>query len=89
MCVKVGDEVKGGDIYATTPETDLIVHKCMVSPLISGKVVDVVSDGEYTINDVIMKIEDEDVYKRQIFYGGAVVRQLEKMCIKYFVSSKN
>ena len=25
----------------------------------------------------------------QIFYGGAVVRQLEKMCIKYFVSSKN
>ena len=31
------------------------------SPLISGKVVDVVSDGEYTINDVIMKIEDENV----------------------------
>ena len=37
MTVKVGDEVKGGTIYATTPETDLIVHKCMVSPLISGK----------------------------------------------------
>ena len=39
MTVKVGDEVKGGTIYATTPETDLIVHKCMVSPLISGKAV--------------------------------------------------
>ena len=60
MCVKVGDEVKGGDIYATTPETDLIIHKCMVSPLIRGKVVDVVNDGEYTINDVVMKIEDEN-----------------------------
>ncbi len=58
MTVKVGDEVKGGTIYATTPETDLIVHKCMVSPLISGKVVEVVEDGQYTINDVIMKIED-------------------------------
>lgn len=58
MTVKVGDEVKGGTIYATTPETDLIVHKCMVSPLISGKVVEVVEDGQYTINDVVMKIED-------------------------------
>ncbi|MCB7558369.1 V-type ATP synthase subunit A, partial [Tyzzerella nexilis] len=47
MTVKVGDEVKGGTIYATTPETDLIVHKCMVSPLISGKVVEVVEDGQY------------------------------------------
>ena len=60
MHVKVGDEVKGGDIYASCPETDLIVHKCMVSPLLSGKVVEVASDGEYTINDVIMKLEDQE-----------------------------
>ena len=60
MTVKAGDQVKGGDIYATTPETDLIVHKCMVSPLISGKVIEVAKDGQYTINDVIMKIEDEN-----------------------------
>ena len=58
MSVKVGDEVEGGTIYATIPETDLIVHKCMVSPLISGKVVEVAKDGQYKINDVIMKIED-------------------------------
>ena len=60
MHVKVGDEVKGGDIYASCPETDLIVHRCMVSPLLSGKVVEVASDGEYTINDVIMKLEDQE-----------------------------
>ena len=59
MTVKVGDYVKGGDIYATLPETDLIVHKCMVSPLISGKVVEVANDGQYTVNDVVMKIEDD------------------------------
>ncbi len=59
MTVKAGDQVKGGDIYATTPETDLIVHKCMVSPLLSGKVIEVAKDGQYKINDVVMKIEDE------------------------------
>lgn len=59
VTVKVGDKLKGGDIYATTPETDLIVHKCMISPLLSGTVVEVVPDGEYSINETIIKIEDE------------------------------
>lgn len=60
VCVKVGDYVEGGDIYATTPETDLIVHKCMISPLLKGKVIEVMPNGEYTINDTIIKIEDEN-----------------------------
>ncbi len=58
ITVKVGDELKGGDIYATCPETDLIMHKCMLSPNISGKVVEVAQNGKYTIDDVIMKLED-------------------------------
>ena len=37
MTVKVGDYLKGGDVYATVPETDLITHKCMVSPYISER----------------------------------------------------
>ena len=59
MKVKVGDGLKGGDIYATCPETDLIEHRCMLSPLLSGKVVEVKENGQYKINDVVMKIEDE------------------------------
>ena len=59
MKVKVGDDLKGGDIYATCPETDLIEHRCMLSPLLSGKVVEVKENGQYKINDVVMKIEDE------------------------------
>lgn len=35
MKVKVGDVLKGGDIYAICPETDLIEHRCMLSPLLS------------------------------------------------------
>ncbi|WP_249028946.1 V-type ATP synthase subunit A [Tannockella kyphosi] len=59
VCVQVGDVLEGGAIYATTPETDLIVHKCMVSPLLQGTVVSVVTDGFYTLNDTIIEIEDE------------------------------
>lgn len=59
MKVKVGDVLKGGDIYATCPETDLIEHRCMLPPLLSGKVVEVKENGQYKINDVVMKIEDE------------------------------
>lgn len=59
MKVKVGDVLKGGDIYATCPETDLIEHRCMLSPLLSGKVIEVKENGQYKINDVVMKIEDE------------------------------
>lgn len=57
MVAHVGDEVKGGDVYATVPETDLITHKCMVSPYIKGKVIEVAPSGQYKIDDVVMKIE--------------------------------
>lgn len=60
MVAKVGDQVKGGDIYATVPETDLITHKCMVSPYTKGKVIEVAPNGQYKIDDVVMKIETED-----------------------------
>lgn len=60
MVAKVGDEVKGGDIYATIPETDLITHKCMVSPFTKGKVIEVAPSGQYKIDDVVMKIETAD-----------------------------
>lgn len=60
VVAKVGQQVKGGDVYATVPETDLITHKCMVSPLVKGEVVEVAPSGQYHIDDVIMKIKDEN-----------------------------
>ena len=60
ILVKVGDQVKGGDVYASIPETDLITHKCMIAPNIKGTVVEVLESGQYHINDVIVKIKDEN-----------------------------
>lgn len=60
ICVKVGDMLHGGDVYATIPETDLILHKCMVFPTLAGEVVYTAENGAYCINDVVVKIKDSE-----------------------------
>ena len=57
--VKVGDTLSRGDIYAECPETPVITHKIMLSPLLSGTVTEVMPDGEYTVNDTVAKIKDK------------------------------
>ena len=59
MEVKAGDELRGGDIYASCPETAVIRHYCMLSPLLSGKVTWIAENGQYRVNDVVCKIEDK------------------------------
>lgn len=59
MKVAVNDQVCGGDIYATLPETDLIEHRLMIPPNVNGTVIACEKDGEYRLHDVIVKIKDE------------------------------
>lgn len=56
----VGDFLNAGDIIALVPETSAIVHKCMVPPDVEGKVVKVVPDGEYTIDETLVTLELAD-----------------------------
>jgi V/A-type H+-transporting ATPase subunit A len=56
--VKVGDEVTGGDIIGTVPETDIVLHKIMVPNGISGKVKSIKS-GEFHVTDTVCIIETE------------------------------
>ena len=55
-----GDEVFGGEILATCPETDSIMHKSLVPPNISGTVTKVFPDGEYSVLDTICEVTDKD-----------------------------
>ncbi len=57
--VKSGDYLNGGDIYATCPETQVVEHRCMVPPKMSGEVVKAAPNGEYTIHDVVVTIKDD------------------------------
>ncbi len=60
VTVRPGDHLKGGDIYATCPETALILHKCMLSPFLEGDVVAVKPDGKYKVNDTVVTIQKEN-----------------------------
>lgn len=59
LTVKVGDIIKGGSVYATCPETESVLHKCLVPPYISGKVTYAAQNGKYKVHDTVVKIEDE------------------------------
>lgn len=59
MTVQVGDQLMGGDVYATIPETELIEHKCMLAPNLKGTVKTIKDNGQYKINDVVMTLENE------------------------------
>ena len=59
LTVNVGDILKGGSIYATCPETKSVLHKCLVPPYISGKVVYAAENGKYKVHDTVVKLEDD------------------------------
>lgn len=57
LTVNVGDYLHEGTIIAEVPETPAILHKCMVPPGISGTVLSVAEDGDYTIDDTIVTLK--------------------------------
>ncbi len=55
--VKKGDRVVEGDFLGEVPETELIMHKIMVPPGISGEVVEIAKEGKYTVEETIAVIK--------------------------------
>ena len=66
ITVKKGDRVYPGSIIAEVPETPAIMHKVMLPPDMEGFVMDVVADGQYTINDTLMTLQLLDGTEKQI-----------------------
>lgn len=63
--VKSGDKVVAGDILGEVQETSLIVHKVMVPPHIKEGTVEDIKSGEFSVNDTIAKIGDENITMAQ------------------------
>ncbi len=59
LCVKVGDRVSGGDVYATCPETSAITHKVMVPPDKSGVITEVRENGRYAVRDTVAVLKTD------------------------------
>ena len=66
VTVKVGDKIVPGQIYATCPETPVILHKCMAAPGMEGTVTWVVENGSYTVNDTVVRITDKNGNEREL-----------------------
>lgn len=58
--VKDGDQVAGGDIYATIPETDLIEHRLMIPPTMNGTIKNVQPNGQYKLEDTIATLVTDE-----------------------------
>ena len=55
---KVGDELTGGDVLGTVQETEIVTHKIMVPPGVSGKLI-WIFEGEANIVTPIAKLEKD------------------------------
>lgn len=60
ITVAEGDYLRGGQIYATCPETPVIEHRCMVPPNVCGEVVWVAKNSWHKITDKIIELKTDD-----------------------------
>ena len=65
--VREGDVICGGAVIAECPETPSIVHRSMMTPMITQATVrKVMPDGKYTVNDTIVTVELPDHTTRDL-----------------------
>jgi V/A-type H+-transporting ATPase subunit A len=62
---KVGAKLSGGDVIGSVAETDLVEHRIMIPPLMRGILVNIASEGDFTITEPIATLEANDA-KTQI-----------------------
>jgi len=57
--LKIGQDIKGGEVLGTVPETDIINHRVLIPPRTKGKLSWVADEGEYTLGEAVAKIDGE------------------------------
>jgi V/A-type H+-transporting ATPase subunit A len=66
--VEEGQDIKGGQVFGWVQETPLIKHYLMVPPDISGRVVFRAQDGEYDMEQCLVKLEDgHETYELKMY----------------------
>ena len=57
--VDIGAELISGDVLGVVQETELLEHRIMLPPDLSGKILEI-NSGSYKVTDVIGKLEDQN-----------------------------
>lgn len=73
--IENGTVVEGGAILGTVEENSLITIKIMVPPDVTGVLSDLVEEGDYTLRDVIGKVETENSTADLFLYHTWPVRK--------------
>ncbi len=73
---KEGEEVKGGDILGTVPETPVVEHRIMVPPDVSGKLTWIAPAKTYTIEEPIARVMTADGEKELTMLQRWPIRRL-------------
>ena len=56
---QVGDQVVGGDILGTVPETPVVLHKIMVPPKMKGTIIEIKS-GFFNVTETVAVLKTDD-----------------------------
>ena len=88
IVVKKGQHLFPGTIIAEVPETPAIVHKVMIPPDTEGTVLDVVPDGQYTINDRLLTLQLSDGTEQNITMAQKWPIRRARPVLKRFPPSK-
>ncbi len=67
VIAKIGDALRGGDIIAEVRETESVTHRSLVPPDISGEVIWVAPDGDYTITEPVVKLRTPSGEEKELF----------------------
>ena len=60
-----GDELTGGDVIGTVQETSAILHKIMVPPTLSGRLISI-KGGDFTVTETVAVLEDKKGEKHEL-----------------------
>ena len=69
-----GKKVVSGDVLGTVQESPVVLHRIMVPPGISGEIVDIVPEGDYSLKESVAKISTADGNKDVFMYQRWPVR---------------
>ncbi len=73
--LKIGDKVGPNDVLGYVDETPLITHKIMVPPNVSGYLKELVSDGDYRVDEVIARVGRGDEVLDVMMYQEWPIRK--------------
>lgn len=72
--VEKGKKVTGGDVIGTVQEGDVVEHKIMIPPGISGEIDEIVSEGDYTLKEYVAKVRTQEGARDIFMYQKWPVR---------------